>query len=259
MNKLKYDLWPQRLFTSLAGYMLHLFLCVSVCDIISPQISELVTSTTPPSYFFPIIGSSLITYLFVAFALRFFDAGSFVLLELMWFCNLALFEAGYGMLTGRPLLVAASLVTVLTDQLCWYVDCISYLFTRRFVIGAAKYLTWPTISFARKVTSFHHLWFFPVCFYTLGFHLPAYSWHVSCVFTLTGLVYCRFFTPLSASDGVQIHYLNINGAYEFWKDVPIALLHRWNHPKSSALCYLTFLFLFGNTVNLILSGVFYVC
>ena len=66
-----------------------------------------------------ILGIFLICYLLIAFLLRFVDSGSFVLLELMWFCNLALFEAGYGMLTDRPLLVAASLVTVLTDQLCW--------------------------------------------------------------------------------------------------------------------------------------------
>lgn len=140
---------------------------------------------------------------------------------------------------------------------CRSLDCVGFLFTGKFVVGAAKYLIWPTISLARKVTSFHHLWFSPLCFYTLQCKLPPYSWVVSCVFTLVGLVYCRFWTPKDASDGTHVHYLNVNGAFEFWKDVPIAILHRWDYPKASAISYLVFLFCFGNAVNFILSSAFF--
>lgn len=245
----KYEQWQSRLLISLVGFAVHLLICGWVCDYLD--------APSTANYYYPKTGLCLIGYLCIAFLCRFFDAGSFVLLELMWFCNLALFEAGLGMLTGRPLLVGAGLVTVLTDQLCWSVDCLGFLCTGKFVIGAAKYLTWPSISLARKVTSFHHLWFFPVCFYTLQYKLPPYSWGVSCLFTLVGLVYCRFCTPRELNDGKHTHYLNVNGAFEFWKDVPIGVLHRWDYPKASAIRYLTFLFCFGNTVNFILSFVFF--
>lgn len=38
-----------------------------------------------------------------------------------------------------------------------------YAVTGRFVIGVAKYLTWPETSWARRLTSTHHLWFIPFC------------------------------------------------------------------------------------------------
>jgi len=107
----KFVQWQTRLLTALIGYAVHLFICALICDAIdAPSVAN---------YYYPKTGWFLIGYLIVAFIFRFFDAGSFVLFELLWFCNLALLEVGLGMITGRPLLVGAGLVTVLTDQLCW--------------------------------------------------------------------------------------------------------------------------------------------
>lgn len=34
---------------------------------------------------------------------------------------------------------------------------------RKFPVGVAKYLTWPETSWARRITSTHHMWFIPYC------------------------------------------------------------------------------------------------
>lgn len=46
-----------------------------------------------------------------------------------------------------------------------YVDVLGFFLTpgRKFPIGVAKYITWPETSWARRLTSTHHLWFIPVC------------------------------------------------------------------------------------------------
>jgi hypothetical protein len=44
-----------------------------------------------------------------------------------------------------------------------YVDVAAWVLTGRFPIGVAKYLTWPETSWARRLTSTHHVWFMPFC------------------------------------------------------------------------------------------------
>jgi len=38
----------------------------------------------------------------------------------------------------------------------------------RLQVGVAKYLTWPTTTWARRATSTHHLWFLPFVAYAVG-------------------------------------------------------------------------------------------
>ena len=53
------------------------------------------------------------------------------------------------------------------DQVLWYVDLIGYVFTKKFVIGVAKYITWPETTKLRLMTSSHHLWFIPLLIITI--------------------------------------------------------------------------------------------
>jgi hypothetical protein len=52
-----------------------------------------------------------------------------------------------------------------TNKQTRYVDVLGFLLTlgRKFPLGVAKYVTWPETSWARRLTSTHHLWFIPYC------------------------------------------------------------------------------------------------
>ena len=73
------------------------------------------------------------------------------------------------------------------------------------------------------------------------------SFSLSFIFTAALATYSRLFSPfqLKSPGQDELLYLNINGAYEFWKDVEIGLLHfaDGQHP----LVYLAYLMVVGNT------------
>ena len=70
--------------------------------------------------------------------------------------------AGIGLYYDRSLIIEVALLNVSMDQTLWWLDCVGYLFTGKWVAGVAKYLADPTIYAMRKMTAFHHLWFLPL-------------------------------------------------------------------------------------------------
>jgi len=42
-------------------------------------------------------------------------------------------------------------IAVGIDQILWYADLASYVTAGKFAVGVAKYMTWPTTSYVRKV------------------------------------------------------------------------------------------------------------
>lgn len=70
----------------------------------------------------------------------------------------------------------------------------------------------------------------------------------SCLLTTFLAVYCRAFSPFEVKLRGDDHilYLNVNGAYEFWKDVHISILHVLDHRHP--LLYLPYLAVVGNLV-----------
>jgi len=172
--------------------------------------------------------------------------------EMLWGCNESMLLAAYGCLTGRPLIIGAAIMLIGLDQLCWYIDCIGYLVFRKFIIGVAGYMIDPKTSFVRKVTTLHHLWFIPYCFYCLHpvrFHPFSFVLGYICIQYL--LIAARIFTPcnvwLPLNESVQtfvqqdtknkkqiifskdnkyfMEHLNINCAYECWHDIKISWFH----------------------------------
>jgi hypothetical protein len=88
------------------------------------------------------------------------------------------------------------------------------------------------------LTTLHHFWFMPVCLLALGWEVPAGSWAGSCVFTCAATLFSRVlsprhvFIPHKQEDTQrkrvakgELYYLNVNAAYEFWKEVEIPVLH----------------------------------
>lgn len=74
------------------------------------------------------------------------------------------------------------------------------------------------------------------------------SYAGSCILTTFLAAYCRAFSPFEAKLRGDDHiiYLNVNGAYEFWKDVNIPVLHVLNHRHP--LLYLPYLAVAGNLI-----------
>jgi hypothetical protein len=143
------------------------------------------------------------------------------------------------------------MVIVSGDQLCWFIDVFSYLLTGKFTTGVIKYLTYPeNRTFSKRVFALHHIWFLPLCIWVTKGHggMHESSFIAACIITSFLATYCRFFTPFQAKGPGEEHiiYLNINGAYEFWKDVNIPLLHFLDHHHP--LLYLPYLSITGNLV-----------
>lgn len=147
------------------------------------------------------------------------------------------------------------MVTVSGDQLLWYIDVVSLVLSRKFAAGVMKYLTYPeNRSFSKQFFASHHLWFLPLCLWVTTGHggMHGSSYGGSCVLTTFLAVYCRAFSPFEVKLRGDDHiiYLNVNGGYEFWKDVDIPVLHLLNHRHP--LVYLPYLAVSG---NLIANGV----
>lgn len=85
----------------------------------------------------------------------------------MWICNLCLFLYGIGLMMGNSLLVGACLVAICLDQTLWYLDVLSYILRRKWLIGVASYLVWPDTTYLKIFTTLHHLWFLPLGLFTL--------------------------------------------------------------------------------------------
>lgn len=86
------------------------------------------------------------------------------------------------------------------------------------------------------------------------------SFAASCGVTTFMSVFCRIFTPFEVKVRGSDHaiYLNINGAFEFWKDIDIGVLHVLDHRHP--LLYLPYLAVVGNLIangipHIVLMGI----
>jgi hypothetical protein len=188
-----------------------------------------------------------LAYLCVMIGCRYADCGSYIFYESVWCCNTSLLLSSLGILNGRPLLVGAAIAGVMCDQAMWYIDCGLYLTTGSFKVGVARYLLWPQTSWSKRYLCTHHLWFMPLALAALGWHLPAHSFLLSCLFTSLSTGLCRYLTPMMWNDiySGHLHYMNINAGHEFWRDVKIPILHAFD--KSPPVIYLPFMFVCVNT------------
>lgn len=182
---------------------------------------------------------------------RLYEHGAYVLYEILWACNVSLVLVVMGLYLSKPFLVGIAMVTVSGDQLLWYIDAISFVMQGKFITGAMNYLTYPeNRSFSKTFFATHHLWFLPLCLYITNGHggMHGSSFVASSVLTTFLAAFCRMFTPFEVRVPGDEHviYLNVNGAYEFWKDIDIPLLHLLDHRHP--LLYLPFLGVVGNLV-----------
>jgi len=201
----------------------------------------------PNLNFSPTLAYGFIIYVVLMVLCRYADCGSYIFYETAWCCNSSLIMAGIGILTHRPLLVGASIAGVCCDQLLWYIDCVGYALTGKFKIGVAKYLAWPETSWSKRYLCAHHLWFMPAALWALGWHLPAHSFLLSCLFTSVSTGLSRYVTPKTWKDvfGGHEHYMNVNAGHEFWKDAAKGtFFHSFN--DSPGYIYLPFMMLVAN-------------
>lgn len=163
---------------------------------------------------------------------------------MIWSCNMSMGLAAFGLFTGRPRVVSAAAVSVAIDQMLWYIDILGFSLVRRWPIGVAKYLTWPETTWARILSSTHHIWFLPFCLRFAGFpersstridvfafrylispHLCdcIYDFYLAIIIMSVTAISSRWLTPCripEMSPRKEKVYLNINLVYEIWPDLP---------------------------------------
>jgi len=196
-------------------------------------------------------------YFLLMFSIRFIEGGTFVMYEMLWGCNVSMVMCVAAVLLGHPMLIATAAVTVSVDQTCWYAEVIVFLLTRKFPIGVAKYMAKPETSLLTKLTSLHHLWFLPFCFWLLVGFGGIRPWSMVPASMLTSYLatYCRLFTPEKSplSRSLQHHLkqttrtLNVNMAYGFWADIKLAFLHAFDH--AHPVVYLLYISTLGNLIQ----------
>jgi hypothetical protein len=160
-----------------------------------------------------------------------------VLYEGVWLCNTTLVIGALALLFRKPVITASFCITIGIDQLLWYIDILGWLLSGRFVIGVAKYLTWPSTPWSTKFTCTHHLWTLPLF---LGYAQAPLSLHtlwLSFVIMVLHVSLSRYMIPLK----VHERYLNVNLSHELWKDITFrALQISQDNPSGRVYLYRLF-------------------
>jgi hypothetical protein len=146
----------------------------------------------------------------------------------------------YGLYTNRKIIVMGHVIAVSIDQVLWYVDLLGWTLSRfrKFPIGVAKYITWPESTWLTRITCTHHLWTIPLLIYAVrGIHPVAlpFSWFI----VILDVISCRLLTPFQIQGKIKSQkeeikkYLNINLAFELWKDITFEFLQiQRDHPPT---------------------------
>jgi hypothetical protein len=169
-----------------------------------------------------------------------------VLYEGVWLCNTTLIIGSLALWFGRPVITAAFCITVGIDQLLWYVDILGWLFTGKFVIGVAKYLTWPNTPWSTRFTCTHHLWTLPLFLGYAQAPLNLHTLWLSFVIMVLHVSMSRYMIPLM----VHERYLNVNLSHELWKDITFRAL-QINQDNPSHRVYLFRLFWRWHSFNIL--------
>ena len=199
----------------------------------------------------PLCGFALGSYTATLIVTRYQHHGGYSFYETLWGCNMSLIFTTISLWSQRPFLMMMSMCIVSGDQLCWYLDIFFYLFLGKCPIGVMRYLTYPeNQSWPKRIFASHHLWFLPFCIYHVSLlevhdRMPWTAFVASCLVTSLLVVFCRYATPYEIHfPGQRAIYLNINGAYAFWRDVPIPFLHAFD--DAPMYVYLAYLCTVGN-------------
>jgi hypothetical protein len=152
--------------------------------------------------------------------------------ELLWGCNVAMVLAPIGLLYENTALLGAAVAVVSVDQTLWWFDILGRLVNGRYYVGVSKYIEESDEPMCKRVSAFHHLVFLPLGvrqFVVARACIPVESFYLCCFVTASLCLYARvsspFFTRLTAGG---VYYLNVNLAYEMWRDVPIKAMHAFD-------------------------------
>ncbi|KAL4465945.1 hypothetical protein ABPG74_004182 [Tetrahymena malaccensis] len=217
--------YPHAIFSCLLGFISTILLSGKIQQLLEAKYPNLKEGL--PQWASEKALPLLVVYLALMMLVRIKQNGSTSLYEMLWACNLAIVMMICGIIRNSALTVGASLVIISIDQCLWYVDIIGYLLTKKFPVGVAKYLTWPTTTKLRMLTSTHHLWFIPLLISIVKGtkQLTHQAYFFSFAMTLFQSILGRVLVPryIKQKKGEDI-YMNINLAYELWKDVEIKFL-----------------------------------
>lgn len=92
------------------------------------------------------------------------DPTAIVWYEFTWLCNVTLVMSAVALATHRLALAWAYASTVAIDQVLWYVDGMSYIATRRTIVGVFRHIfVQPTtMRWYHHLTTWHHVWTLPL-------------------------------------------------------------------------------------------------
>lgn len=204
-------------YTIMMVFLTLIMICLSTSSPTLPTSKQLIL-------FFLLIGYTAILFISRFLAERNIYLDQITVYDMFWQCNVSLVLASIGALLGKKDIVSAAVVSVSLDQTLWWVDIFTYILTKKFRVGVAKYLIWPETSWIKILTSSHHLWFIPACVY-LNDGLTYSSIVMSIVIVAYMGAFSRICIPFEIEHEDKLRYMNTNCSYECWKDVKIGFLH----------------------------------
>ena len=233
----KYSTLVHSLFTTFKGTLIFVLTALAIRYYFFDRLAYPLQPAAPA------VGVFLLTYLVVMIGSRFLQHGTTALYETLWACNQSILLAGIGCIVGDSFLIRSVLVLVSLDQISWYfiayfryIDLIGFIIKRKFYVGVAKYIIWPETTKIRLMTTFHHIWFLPLCLWIIHptakyttFNTSTFI--LSCIYSSLLCVIGRLSAPKEityknehSSQETTTVYMNLNLSWELWKDVKIGFV-----------------------------------
>lgn len=197
-------------------------------------------------------------YFFVMVISRYKYQGAITLYEQQWACNQAMILVVCGFMRDKSIMVGAGMIMVSIDQILWYIDVIGYVFIRKFIVGVAAYIIWPSTTLDKKLTTTHHLWFIPLMLACLknNWGLPVENYFFAVMMQVWIAPLSRAMIPKVIIFKDKEIYQNVNVIYESWKDVGIKFLQIFDDgPWYKMVPYNSFIWNTGNFVFYLLFAV----
>ena len=130
----------------------------------------------------------------------------------LWFCSTLVLVFAVGLFFRNNLLISSTLVSSFILEGLWTIDIISYLFTRKLVLGITTYLY--DIGTLRLILTFYHVLLFavPIIVILKIKRISTYAW----LFSSVHLLILQVITFIATDTNVNcVHYTCDSGVFNW--------------------------------------------
>ena len=144
--------------------------------------------------------------------------GSCGFYDIYWFCNMGLLLTGIGCFLRLPTLLGQSMCLLFFPHSTFWLDCGLYPCFHKGITNTYSYMFDKAIPIFEKITSLHHVWYFPGILLVIWKQplLSIWSYVFSILLFIALITKGYYLTPLEAptKEGTM-RYLNVCLAHEY--------------------------------------------